>query len=161
MKPTLKIKKRLSNAVIPEYKKEKDSGFDLSICLDVNEPDVHCCVDEGVAYYTMAPLQTKLFDTGLTFEIPEGHEVQIRPRSGMACTHGITVINSPGTVDELYRGPIKVGLINLSGGYFQIKHGMRVAQAVLCPVVQADIIEVQDISENTDRGSGGFGSTGE
>jgi len=159
MKPQLKVKKRLEKAIIPEYKKEKDSGFDLSVCLDPNERDVFKRV-EGQLSFNLFPGQIKLFDTGLTFEIPEGYEVQIRPRSGLACKHGVTVVNAPGTVDELYRGPIKVGLANVSQKYFTIEDGMRVAQAVLCPVTQANIVEVDEISEDTDRGSGGLGSTG-
>jgi len=157
-KPQLKIKKRFPEAVMPEYKKEKDSGFDLSLCLREGEPGIF--MKDGVPTHTLWGGNMGIFDTGLTFEIPEGYEVQIRPRSGLACKDGITVINAPGTIDEQYRGPIKIGLINLSKVSFVLKHGMRVAQAVLCPVTQAEIIEVEDISEDTDRGTGGFGHTG-
>ena len=147
--PILHVEKRLEDAIVPQYKKEGDSGFDLSVCVDGEK----VILEVG---------KIKVFDTGLTFKIPKGYEVQIRPRSGMASKKGVTVINSPGTVDESYRGPIKIALINLGQEDVEITSGMRVAQGVLCPVHQvAAFIEVDKVDKNTDRGEGGFGSTGE
>ena len=161
MKPVLKIKRRLEGAVLPEYKKVKDSGFDLAVCFD--EEDFHYTEVEGEMkkVYHLKNGERRLFDTGLTFEIPEGYEVQIRPRSGMAYKEGITVINAPGTIDESYRGKIMICLVNLSGGdFFLLYDGMRIAQGILAPRVQADIVEVENVDKNTDRGDGGFGHTG-
>jgi dUTP pyrophosphatase len=92
-------------------------------------------------------------------EIPEGFEVQVRPRSGLALKHGITLVNSPGTIDSDYRGPVGVILMNAGSEPFEVLHGMRIAQLVVAPVVQANFEEVADLS-TTVRGSGGFGSTG-
>ena len=97
--------------------------------------------------------------TGLAIAIPQGFEVQIRPRSGLAAKKGITVLNTPGTIDADYRGELKIILINHSKENFVIKNGERIAQMVVCPVIQAKLEEVEELS-NTDRGSGGFGSTG-
>lgn len=96
---------------------------------------------------------------GFVFEVPEGFEAQIRPRSGLAFKHGITCLNSPGTVDSDYRGEVKVLLANLSEEPFEITRGMRIAQMVIAPVMQVRIAEIAEISETT-RGAGGFGSTG-
>ena len=95
----------------------------------------------------------------MAIAIPQGFEVQIRPRSGLAAKKGITVLNTPGTIDADYRGEIKIILINHSKENFVIKNGERIAQMVVCPVIQAKLEEVEELS-NTDRGSGGFGSTG-
>jgi len=130
----------------PVYAKEGDSGFDLR----ANE--------EGV----LKPLERKLVGTGLYFELPDGYELQIRPRSGLAYKNGITVLNTPGTVDTGYRGEIKVLLINLSNEDFTWEKGERIAQAVIAPRVSSDygkLVEVKKITES-ERGSGGFGSTG-
>ena len=97
--------------------------------------------------------------TGLFFEIPEGYEVQVRPRSGLAAKNGVTVLNTPGTIDSDYRGEIKVILINLGTEDFTINNGDRIAQMIIAPVIQASFIKVESLSE-TERGSGGFGSTG-
>ena len=148
-KPNLKITKWIDTAIIPEYKKSKDSGFDLHVCLI------------GLKEEILKKGEIKLFETGLKFELPDGFEVQIRPRSGMASKKGATVINTPGTVDQDYRGKIKIALVNLGPEDIVIKDGDRIAQGVLCPVYQANIIEVDEISSDTDRGEGGFGSTGE
>ena len=158
MKPILKIKKRFQDAKLPEYGKKNDAGFDLPVCIMAG--DSKSFFEDGKFCVTLKHGERRVFDTGLTFELPEGYEIQIRSRSGMACKHGIVVINSPGTIDQDYRGNIMVGLINLSGSDFIIKHGDRVAQAVLAPFVQANIVEVSEILEDTDRGAGGFGSTG-
>lgn len=134
------------------YKHKGDSGFDLRAAID--EP------------ITLAPNEFKLISTGIKMEmIPEentpfNYELQIRPRSGLAAKSGIGIINSPGTVDFYYRGEIKTPLINLSDKPFTIEPGERIAQAVICPVLQAVIEETDRIEENTSRGAGGFGSTG-
>ncbi len=139
----LKIKKLNKNALIPAYQTKEAAGFDLHSIEDV----------------IINPGERKLISTGLAFEIEKGYEVQIRPRSGLAYKHGITVLNSPGTIDSDYRGEIKVLLVNFGNEEFEIKVGERIAQAVVAPVIQAEIIEVEELSD-TERGSGGFGSTG-
>ncbi|WP_456469726.1 dUTP diphosphatase [Caminibacter sp.] len=139
----LKIKKLNSKAVIPSYQTEEAAGFDL----------------HSIENTVINPGERKLIGTGLAFEIERGYEVQIRPRSGLAFKHGITVLNSPGTIDSDYRGEIKVLLINHGSEPFEIKYGERIAQAVVAPVIQAEIVEVENLSD-TERGSGGFGSTG-
>jgi len=139
----LKIKKLNQNAVIPAYQTKEAAGFDLHSIDDV----------------IIKPGERKLIGTGLAFEIEFGYEVQIRPRSGLAYKHGITVLNTPGTIDSDYRGEIKVLLINHSSEAFEVKKGERIAQAVIAPVIQAEIVEVENLSD-TERGSGGFGSTG-
>ncbi|HWI76696.1 MAG TPA: dUTP diphosphatase [Sphingomicrobium sp.] len=97
--------------------------------------------------------------TGFAIEIPRGYEVQVRPRSGLAMKHGITCLNTPGTIDSDYRGEVKVILINLGREPFEIRRGERIAQLVPAPVLRADFVEASELS-NTERGSGGFGSTG-
>jgi dUTP pyrophosphatase len=139
----LKIKKLNKDALIPSYKSEEASGFDLHSIEDI----------------VIKPGERKLISTGLAFEIEKGYEIQIRPRSGLAYKHGITVLNSPGTIDSDYRGEIKVLLINLGDKDFEIKKGDRIAQAVVAPVIQVEFLEVENLRE-TKRGSGGFGSTG-
>ena len=139
----LKIKKLNKDAIIPAYQTSLAAGFDLHSIED--------CI--------IKPMERKLIKTGLAFEIEEGYEVQIRPRSGLAFKHGITVLNSPGTIDADYRGEIMVLLINLGSEEFEIKKGERIAQAVVSPVVQAEFEEVEELSQ-TKRGEGGFGSTG-
>ena len=103
--------------------------------------------------------KTALIPTGLFFEIPEGYEIQVRPRSGLAAKYGITVLNTPGTIDSDYRGELKIILINHGKESFTINNGDRIAQIVVSPVIQAQFIQVQDINQ-TERGSGGFGHTG-
>ena len=130
----------------PVYAKEGDSGFDLR------------CSEGG----TLKPLERMLVPTGLFFELPDGYELQVRPRSGLAAKHGITVLNSPGTVDTGYRGEIKVILVNLSNDTFSFKIGERIAQAVITSRVSTDfgeLVEVTNLSDS-ERGSEGFGSTG-
>ncbi|WP_024787075.1 dUTP diphosphatase [Lebetimonas sp. JH369] len=139
----LKVKKLSDEAIIPDYQSEEAAGFDLHSADDV----------------IIKPGERRLIKTALAFEIEKGYEIQIRPRSGLAYKHGITVLNTPGTIDSDYRGEIKVLLINLSDEEFKIKKGERIAQAVVAPVVQAKIVEVDDLND-TKRGSGGFGSTG-
>jgi dUTP pyrophosphatase len=130
----------------PVYAKVGDSGFDLR----ANESG------------DLKPLERKLVGTGLYFELPDGFELQIRPRSGLAFKNGITVLNSPGTVDTGYRGEIKVLLVNISNEIFTWEKGERIAQGVIAHRISSDLgdlIEVAEISE-TERGVGGFGSTG-
>lgn len=130
----------------PTYAKEGDSGFDLR-------------ANEGG---TLRSLERKLVSTGLYFELQEGYELQIRPRSGLAYKNGITVLNSPGTVDTGYRGEVKVLLVNLSNDDFTWEKGERIAQGVITSRVSTDFGELEEVRELTEseRGSGGFGSTG-
>ena len=139
----LKVKKLNKLAEIPQYQTDEAAGFDLHSIEDI----------------VIAPNERKLISTGLSFEIPKGYEIQIRPRSGLAYKHGITVLNSPGTIDSDYRGEIKVLLINHSNESFEIKVGERIAQAVIQAVIQANFEEVEELNDTT-RGAGGFGSTG-
>ena len=142
---TIQIK-RLSNSVsIPRYETPGSSGMDIAAHI---ENDV-----------IINPGEKALVSTGFSLAIPRGYEVQIRPRSGLAAKKNITVLNTPGTIDADYRGEIKVILINLGKEKFIIKKGERIAQMVVCPVVQANLEEVEKLSD-TKRGSGGFGSTG-
>ena len=147
MIPTLKIR-RLPHAEgleLPSYETAGAAGMDLRAALD--DP------------LTLGPGERTLVPTGLVFELPPGHEGQVRPRSGLSIKNGITVINAPGTIDEDYRGEVKVPVINLGTDEFEITHGMRVAQLVIAPVAQVSVVEVSEVSD-TDRGGGGFGSTG-
>lgn len=137
------IVKNNVNARLPEYKTDFSAGADLYSVVD----------------YELKPNEIAAIDTGISFNIPEGYEVQIRPRSGLALKYGITVLNSPGTIDEDYTGPIMVILINLSKTSFKINVGDRIAQIVISPYVQADFIEVEN-KKKTNRGENGFGSTG-
>ena len=108
---------------------------------------------------TIAPGGRALIPTGLVVALPPGHELQIRPRSGLALRHGVTLPNSPGTIDEDYRGEIGIIVLNTGNAAFQVERGMRIAQAVLSPVLRALWQETTDLEE-TDRAGGGFGSTG-
>jgi dUTP pyrophosphatase len=137
------IKKLSPLAEIPNYQTEEAAGFDLHSIEDI----------------ILKPNERKLIGTGLAFEIPKGYEIQIRPRSGLAYKHGISVLNSPGTIDSDYRGEIKVLLINHSDTDFEIKVGERIAQGVIQEVIQAKFEEVEELNK-TARGAGGFGSTG-
>ena len=107
----------------------------------------------------LRPLERALIPTGLSFEIPEGFEIQARPRSGWAIKQGMTLLNTPGTIDADYRGEVKIILINLSNEPVEIQDQERIAQLVVCPIIQAEIHLVNDLSD-TARGHGGFGSTG-
>ena len=106
------------------------------------------------------PNERVLIPTGLAVAIPENYEIQVRPRSGLAAKNGISVLNTPGTIDADYRGEIKVILVNLSLENFKIEPGQRIAQMVLCPVIKAELLEVDELPDSI-RGSGGFGSTGQ
>lgn len=134
-----------SGMELPSYATPLSAGMDLRAAMEQS--------------ITLAPLERALVPTGLFVELPEGYEMQIRPRSGLAAKHGITVLNSPGTIDADYRGEIKVILVNLSNTPFEIVPGERIAQAVVAQHAQVEWVETEQL-ESTDRGSGGFGSTG-
>jgi dUTP pyrophosphatase len=137
--------KNTSQHELPKYETSASAGVDLRANLEMA--------------ITLKPLERVLVKTGLFLEIPEGFEAQVRPRSGLALKKGITVLNSPGTVDADYRGEVGVILINLSNEEFLIENGERIAQLVFAKVEQADWVNVEILSE-TARGEGGFGSTG-
>ena len=130
---------------LPAYQTKSSAGADL--CAHLSEP------------ITIAPQERVLIPTGLFIELPEHHEAQIRPRSGLALKHGITVLNSPGTIDADYRGEIKVLLINLGEEHFTIQGGDRIAQMIIAPYIQAVFEPETNLSE-TERGAGGYGHTG-
>lgn len=134
-----------SHNPLPEYATPQSAGVDLR--ADLTEPVI------------LRPLERRLIPTGLTIALPEGYEAQVRPRSGLALKHGITVLNSPGTIDADYRGQIGVILINLSAEPFTINPGERIAQMVTAPVTQARWQPVESL-DHTERGDGGFGHTG-
>lgn len=146
MKISVKVKK-LENfkGELPSYETEHASGFDLRAQLPEK--------------ILLEPGQRVMVPTGLSFEIPPGYEIQIRPRSGWASKKGVTVVNTPGTVDADYRGEVKIALVHLGQESLEILDQDRVAQAVLCPVVQAQLELATELS-STERGAGGFGSTG-
>lgn len=134
-----------SNHPCPSYATEQSAGMDIRANL--------------VEPLTLAPLERKLIPTGLTIELPEGFEAQVRPRSGLALKHGVTVLNSPGTIDSDYRGEVGVLLINLSAEPFVVQDGERIAQLVVARHEQVIWEEVNELSD-TVRGAGGFGHTG-
>lgn len=137
-----------SDLPLPAYQTPHSAGMDLMAAI--GEP------------IRLAPMQRMLVATGITIALPPGFEAQVRPRSGLAFKHGIGMVNSPGTIDADYRGEIKVLLINLGQETFEITRGMRIAQMVICPVQQALWDEKKTVEElpASDRGAGGFGSTG-
>jgi dUTP pyrophosphatase len=132
---------------LPELQTAGAAGLDLQAALNESEE------------LLLKPLERALVPTGLALQIPHAFEVQIRPRSGLAFKHGVTVLNSPGTIDADYRGEIKVLLINLGAEPFVINRGLRIAQMVVAPVTQVELVEVAQL-DTSDRGAGGFGSTG-
>jgi dUTP pyrophosphatase len=134
-----------SNNPLPKYESAQAAGMDLRTSID--EP------------VTLQPLERKLFPTGLFLELPAGYEAQVRPRSGLAMKHGITVLNTPGTIDADYRGEVGVILVNLSGEAFTIEPGERIAQMVIARHEQPEVVEVTELSQ-TERGAGGFGHSG-
>ena len=139
------VKKFYKNIKLPTYKTSGSSGMDL------------------VAYIknkiTINPGKTAMIPTGIAIAIPKNYEIQIRPRSGLAANKGISVLNTPGTIDSDYRGEIKIILINLSKKLFVVKSGDRIAQMILCPIAKGELKEVKKLPR-TIRGKGGFGSTG-
>jgi dUTP pyrophosphatase len=132
---------------LPAYQSAGAAGMDLVAAVPEDAP------------MELPSGARKLVPTGLVLQIPEGYEVQVRPRSGLAIRHGITLLNSPGTIDSDYRGEVMVMLINLGAEPVTIERGERIAQIIVAPVVQATLVEVKTVSE-TERGAGGFGSTG-
>lgn len=141
---TLKFKKLSPDAIIPAYAHPSDAGMDVRSMEDLVIP----------------PGKRALVHTGLVMALPPMYEAQVRPRSGLALKHGITVLNTPGTIDAGYRGEVGVILANFGDGDFAVRKGDKIAQLVIAPVVQPDeIVEIEEIDE-TDRGAGGFGSTG-
>ena len=144
----IKIKvKVLDNSItLPKYETVSSAGMDIRAFIPEGKIEIE-------------PQERKLIPTGLCLEIPKGYEVQIRPRSGLALKNGITVLNSPGTIDADYRGELRVILINHSADRFSITNEMRIAQMVVAQFSRVDLFKVEDLSE-TDRGEGGFGSTG-
>ena len=138
--------KRLSKEVsLPKYQTNGSSGMDLAAYIDNN--------------MKLEPGRSIIVPTGLSVSIPKGFEIQIRPRSGLAAKQNISVLNTPGTIDADYRGEIKVILINLGDQVFIVENGSRIAQMVVCPIIQARLEEVDELND-TIRGSDGFGSTG-
>ena len=140
---TLRFKKVHPDAVLPSYAHPSDAGMDVRSVEDV----------------TLAPGKRALVHTGLVMLLLPMYEAQVRPRSGLALKSGVTVLNTPGTIDSGYRGEVGVILINLGETEFQVRKGDKIAQLVIAPVTQPDVAEVFEIDE-TDRGSSGFGSTG-
>ena len=140
----LLIKKLHKNIILPEYKTDGSSGMDLM-----------ANVEQTVK---ILPGEKKIISTGIMVAIPEQYEIQIRPRSGLAAKNGISILNTPGTIDSDYRGEIKVILINLGKDIFQINKNDRIAQMIVCPIIKVELEEVESLPE-TVRGEGGFGST--
>jgi dUTP pyrophosphatase len=132
---------------LPAYQSADAAGLDLQAAVPAETPLI------------LPPGKYAMVPTGLTIALPSGYEAQVRPRSGLAAKHGVTVLNSPGTVDADYRGEINVLLINHGDAPFEVRRGERIAQMVIAPVTQAQLVQVDTLS-STDRGSGGFGSTG-
>jgi dUTP diphosphatase len=139
----LKVKKLNPAATLPSYAREGDAGLDLF----------------AVKAMIIEPGKSALVPTGIAIELPSGTEAQVRPRSGLALKHAITVLNTPGTVDEGYRGEVGVILINHGTAAFTVEAGMKIAQMVVSPRIQVAVVEVPELSD-TQRGAGGFGSTG-
>lgn len=140
---TIRMKKLDPGASLPKYAHPGDAGMDLFANCDV----------------AIEPGATALVKTGISIELPPATEAQVRPRSGLALKHQLTVLNTPGTIDEGYRGEIGVIMINHGSSAFQVEKGMKIAQMLIKPVLHADIEEVTELSD-TQRGEGGFGSTG-
>jgi dUTP pyrophosphatase len=145
MRPRVEIRKLRPNATVPRYMSDHAAGLDLSAAVD--------------APIAIRPGTRETIGTGLAFAIPPGFEGQVRPRSGLARHHGVTLVNSPGTLDADFRGELMIMLINHGHETVTIEPGHRIAQLVIAPVVQAELVEVDALPES-ERGSGGFGSTG-
>ncbi|MDR0628740.1 MAG: dUTP diphosphatase [Treponema sp.] len=139
------VYKQRSDIILPQYETPGAAGMDIRAFLE-----------QGVC---ISPLERVRIPTGLIFEIPSGYEAQVRPRSGLAWRHGITVVNAPGTIDSDYRGALEIMLINLGSEPFTIHNGDRIAQLVIAPVSRAILRETDSVSLSS-RGTGGFGSTG-
>lgn len=146
----VKFKKLTETAIIPEYKSDEAAGMDLFADMDA---ELKSPLDEN------PNLTMCLIKTGIAIELPKGYEAQVRPRSGLAAKYGITVLNTPGTIDSDYRGDLGVILINHGAQTFKVNKGDRIAQLVIAPVSRAEMVEMEDLNESN-RGTGGFGSTG-
>jgi dUTP pyrophosphatase len=142
-KVPVKIECISPNACVPQYAYDDDSGADVCSIID----------------YVLQPLEIKAIPTGLKIELPKGFEIQVRPRSGLALNHGIILPNSPGTIDSGYRGELKIIMMNLGKEPFHIQGGQRIAQIIISPQYSADFHIVKKVN-NSERGTGGFGSTG-
>ncbi|NDB84935.1 MAG: dUTP diphosphatase [Alphaproteobacteria bacterium] len=142
----IKIKKLSQNAIIPTYATELSAGLDIFACIS--------------GKIEINPGEVQIIPSGIGLALPEGYEAQIRPRSGLAAKNGVTVLNSPGTIDADYRGEVKVILINHGANPFIVENEMRIAQLVVAPVQRISFIEGEFSENETARGSGGFGSTG-
>ena len=140
---TLRFRKLVPDAVLPSYAHPSDAGMDV----------------RSVEALTIAPGRRALVHTGLVMLLPPGYEAQVRPRSGLALKSGVTVLNTPGTIDSGYRGEVGVILANFGEADFSVRPGDKIAQIVIAPVTQPEIVETSEVDE-TDRGAGGFGSTG-
>ena len=140
---TLRFRKLVPDAVLPSYAHPSDAGMDV----------------RSVEALTIAPGRRALVHTGLVMLLPPGYEAQVRPRSGLALKSGVTVLNTPGTIDSGYRGEVGVILANFGEADFSVRPGDKIAQIVIAPVTQPEIVETSEVDE-TDRGEGGFGSTG-
>lgn len=152
----VKFKKIKEEAIIPEYKTKGSVGFDFYAIVDNKN------WGQDKNKIKINPKEQLVVDTGLAVVIPEGYELQVRPRSGLSFKNKITVTNSPGTIDQDYRDEIKILLYNLGNEPFIVETGDRVAQGIIAPIAQANLVEIEDFSDeevNSDRG-GGFGSTG-
>ncbi len=143
--PVQRVRSHAEPLPLPRYQTDGAAGLDLLADID--------------GEWTLAPLERRAVPTGLAIALPEGFEAQVRPRSGLALRHGVTCLNSPGTIDSDYRGEVQVILANLSSTPFSLRRGERIAQLVVSPVVRAALVEVEVLPATT-RGAGGFGSTG-
>lgn len=153
MQPTIRVLREDwadPSVALPSYETPGAAGADLRANLPPSERE---------AGFILRPMERRVVPTGLRVEIPDGFEAQIRPRSGLALKHGITLPNTPGTIDSDYRGPLGVLLVNLGAEPFVVRHGERIAQMIVAPVVRAGFEEVRYLTD-TRRGAGGFGSTG-
>ncbi len=148
MTPTLRVRRLNPGARLPERMTALAAGMDLAACFDAGEE------------VTLAPGGRALIPTGLAVAIPEGHEGQVRPRSGLALKHGVTVLNAPGTIDADYRGELRVLLVNFGEGPARIQTGDRIAQLVIARVAALDVVEVQTLESVESRDPAGFGTTG-
>ena len=144
--PSLLVRKVHPDAQLPRRMSADAAGMDLAACLPAGPIE-------------LAPGERRLIPTGVAVAIPSGHEGQVRPRSGLALKHGLSIVNAPGTIDADYRGELKVILVNLGAAPFVVAHGERIAQLVVAPVVFPAVVEVEDLPA-AERGEGGFGSTG-
>ena len=184
-KVRVEVKKLHPDAVIPKYQNPGDAGFDIHACISIEEAIASCVMraavdldfnhklkvlDTSVAGYCVkkenrsiwvGPQTQLIVSTGLAFSVPPGFELQIRPRSGLASKQKLTITNAPGTLDSGYSGEMKIILFNLGNKDIEIKHGDRIAQGVVGIVPSVNLVEVSKLSnEDSERGTGGFGSTG-